>query len=202
VDLSSAMLDVARRLAALEGLTNVEFVQADAQIHPFGPASFDRIISRTGAMFFGDRAAAFASLAAAARPGGRLTLLTWQGVEHNAWIRSFLGALAAGRDLAPPPPDAPGPFALSEPAAVRTVLVDAGFAEPELEGLAEPMRFGADADEAFGFVLGQLAWMLDGVDDACRACALDALLASLAAHEASDGVWYESATWLITAVKP
>src|SRR5689334_7267540 len=35
VDLSSEMLAFARRIAAAEGLGNVEFRQADAQIYPF-----------------------------------------------------------------------------------------------------------------------------------------------------------------------
>src|SRR5688572_25991891 len=54
VDLSSAMLDVGRRRAAAAGLPNVAFEQVDAQVHPFDPASFDVVVSRTGAMFFGD----------------------------------------------------------------------------------------------------------------------------------------------------
>jgi ubiquinone/menaquinone biosynthesis C-methylase UbiE len=54
VDLSAAMLAVARRRAAEEGLTNARFEQVDAQVHPFVPEAFDLAISRTGAMFFGD----------------------------------------------------------------------------------------------------------------------------------------------------
>ena len=52
VDLSAAMLDVARRRAAEEGIANVEFLQADAQVHPFDRGAFDVVVSRTGAMFF------------------------------------------------------------------------------------------------------------------------------------------------------
>ena len=37
VDLSSRMLDHARRRAAEEGVANATFAQADAQIHPFEP---------------------------------------------------------------------------------------------------------------------------------------------------------------------
>jgi SAM-dependent methyltransferase len=51
VDLSAAMLAVARRTAAEQHLTNVEFLQADAQIHAFEPGMFDVAISRTTAMF-------------------------------------------------------------------------------------------------------------------------------------------------------
>ena len=39
VDLSSRMLDHARRRAAEEGLANATFAQADAQVHAFEPAS-------------------------------------------------------------------------------------------------------------------------------------------------------------------
>jgi cyclopropane fatty-acyl-phospholipid synthase-like methyltransferase len=54
-DLSAAMLAVARRRAVEEGVTNARFEQVDAQVHPFEPKAFDAVISRTGAMFFGDR---------------------------------------------------------------------------------------------------------------------------------------------------
>ena len=37
IDLSSEMLSVARQRAAAEKLTNIAFLQADAQIHPFEP---------------------------------------------------------------------------------------------------------------------------------------------------------------------
>src|SRR6476659_8877442 len=40
VDLSSSMLDVARRRATAEGLPNVEFRRADAQVYAFDPDAF------------------------------------------------------------------------------------------------------------------------------------------------------------------
>ncbi len=63
IDLSSQMLDIARRRAAEEGLDNVSFVHGDAQVHAFPPATFDVVISRFGAMFFADPVAAFANVA-------------------------------------------------------------------------------------------------------------------------------------------
>ena len=39
VDLSESMLAEARRRASTEGLTNVEFLRADAQVHAFDPAT-------------------------------------------------------------------------------------------------------------------------------------------------------------------
>jgi len=202
VDLSSRMLDFASRLAAEEGVTNVTFAQADAQIHPFEPGAYDVVISRTAAMFFGDLVAAFRNIGRALRPGGRLVLVTWQPLAGNEWIREISGALAAGRDLLAPPRDAPGPFALSDPDRVRSVLTSAGFTDIELDGTTAGMWFGNDADEAHRFVLGLMGWMLGGLDDAGRARAIDALHATMAAHATPDGVLFESAAWTIQATRP
>jgi SAM-dependent methyltransferase len=107
VDLSTAMVDVARERAARAGLANAAFARADAQVHPFRTAGFDVVLSRTGASFFGDLAAAFANLARATAPGGRLALLTWQPLPRNEWIAAIGGALT-GRPLPGPPAGTPG----------------------------------------------------------------------------------------------
>jgi SAM-dependent methyltransferase len=200
VDLSSRMLDHAGRRAAEEGLTNVTFAQVDAQIHLFVPGSYDVVISRTAAMFFGDHAAAFANIGRALRSGGRLVLVTWQQLAGNEWIREISGALAAGRQLPAPPPDA-GPFSLSDPDRVRPLLAGAGFAAVGLEGMAAGMWFGNDADDAHRFVLGLMGWMLEGLDEAGRERANDALYATMAAHETPDGVLFDSAAWIIDATR-
>jgi len=201
VDLSSRMLAVARHRAAAEQLTNVVFEQADAQIHPFEPASFDVAIGRTSAMFFGDLVAGLRNVAVALRPGGRLALLTWQGPEHNQWLTSFAHALTGGRGLPAAPPNAPGPFALSQPDRVREVLTAAGFSNVDLEARSEPMYFGPDADDASAFILGVSGWMANTLPEAERPAAYAALHADMAAHDRGPGtgVTYRSGTWIITA---
>ena len=202
VDLSSEMIAHARLAAAREGVTNVSFRHADAQIHPFVERYFDVAVSRTGAMFFGDPVAAFTNIRRALRPGGRLVLLAWRPPSENEWIKEFLGAMSAGRDLALPPPDAQGGFSLSDPDRVRTRLAAAGFVDNRFDGLREPMYFGRDSDGAFRFILGQIGWMLRGLDDGARAHALDALRGSVEAHQTAEGVLYGSAAWIITAQRP
>jgi SAM-dependent methyltransferase len=201
VDLSSQMIELARATATADGLDNVEFRHADAQIHPFETAEFDIVISRMGSMFFGDPAAAFANLHRALRPGGRLALLTWQGVADNEWLTEFRAALAVGRDLPTPPPDVPSPFALSAPDRVRAILGAAGFVDVAIQGLHEPMSFGPDPDDAFDFVSELTGWMRDGLDDAGQEAALAALRTTIAEHTGEHGVTFESATWIVTARK-
>jgi SAM-dependent methyltransferase len=202
VDLSSQMIALARDTAAAEGLDNVEFRQADAQIHPFENAEFDVAISRMGSMFFGDPIAAFTNLHRALRPEGRLTLLTWQGVSDNEWLTQFRAALAAGRDLPTPPPEAPSPFALADPDRVTAILTTAGFADVSLQSLHEPMSFGPDPDAAFDFVSELTGWMREGLDETRRDAALAALRTTIAEHTGDHGVTYQSATWIIQAHKP
>ncbi|MFF8847096.1 class I SAM-dependent methyltransferase [Streptomyces sp. NPDC015127] len=202
VDLSGAMLAVARRAAEREGLDSIRYEQADAQTYPFPEASFDVAISRMGSMFFAEPVTAFRNIARALRPGGRLVLLVWQGLERNEWFRSLTTALAAGRDLPTPPPGAPGPFAMADPDVVRERLTAAGFEEPQLTGLLRPLYFGRDADRAYAFVSGMLAWLAEDLDDVGRARALAGLRLNIEAHATPEGVLYASAAWIVTARRP
>jgi SAM-dependent methyltransferase len=201
VDLSAAMLDVARQRAAAEGIGNVGFEQADAQVHSFEPETFDIAIGRTSAMFFADRVAALANVGRAVKPGGRLVLMTWQSLAAQEWIGSFTTALAAGRDLPMPPPDRPGPFTLAEPDVIRSVLSSAGYTGISIDGRSEPMWFGTDAGDAYEFVLGMLAWMTGGLDEGSRQKAQESLRATIAAHETAGGVMYDSSAWIVSATR-
>jgi SAM-dependent methyltransferase len=201
VDLSSQMLDVARSLSAAKGIANATFERADAQVHPFAPASFDVVLSRTGTMFFGDADAAFANVARAMRPAGRLAILVWQGPGPNEWLRELRGALLAGRDLPAPPLGVPGPFAFADPSRATAVLEGAGFVDVVVEDVRAPMWFGTDPDDGLEFVLGVMGWMLDGLEVDRREAAVRALRDVLSDHQTPDGVLLGSGAWLVTAVR-
>jgi ubiquinone/menaquinone biosynthesis C-methylase UbiE len=74
-DISPVMIDTARESSDVQGIT---WLVADAETYDFGEASQDVVISRFGIMFFPDPVAAFANLAGATRPGGRLVAAVWQ----------------------------------------------------------------------------------------------------------------------------
>ena len=193
-----------RGRAEAQGLTNVEFLQVDAQVHPFGDAAFDVAVSSFGVMFFNDQVAAFSNIGRALRPGGRLAVMAWQELARNEWLTALRGALAVGRTLGSPPNGAPGPFGLAEPDHVRHVLAEAGFVDVQVEPIEEPMNLGADADDAFSFVrtMGIVEGMTHDLDDDDTARALAAVHAVLKDHETPDGVLIGSAAWLITARRP
>jgi SAM-dependent methyltransferase len=202
IDLSSAMLRRARELAASEGIRNVTFLHGDAQQLAFEPASFDLVISRTGTMFFADQVAAFTNIASAVRPGGRLALMSWQGPERNEWFLAFVEAMTLGRGLAPPPADAPSPFAHADPTRTEGILTAAGFTEVAFEPLELPMYFGATVDEGHRILGELLAWMAGDLDPDERVRAFDRLRDTLEAHETRDGPAFGSGAWLITARRP
>jgi SAM-dependent methyltransferase len=202
VDLSSVMLATARRKADEEGLANIEFLQADAQIHPFRPGSFNVAISRTAAMFFTDRVAALTNIGRALIPGGRLVLLVWQPPARNEWFTELTGALAAGRQLPPPPADSPHPFTLADPAVVREAVAASGYGDINLVDLDGVMALGPDPDGVYEFVLGQLGWMLQDLDETGVRRAQEALRRTIDTHSGPDGVRFPAAVWLVTARRP
>jgi len=196
VDLSTAQLEVARQGA---GELPVKFSQADAQVHDFGAHSFDVIASRTGTMFFTDMAMAFANLAKATRPDGRLVMLVWRGIEDNEWLREFFGAIARVVPMAPPPANAPGPFSLSDPDRVRALLHAGGWAEVAFAAVDEHFFFAPDPDAATTFLAGQMKWLFDKLDDVGKRQAAANLHEVVAAHEGEDGVRLGSGAWIVTA---
>jgi len=201
IDLSTRMIERARELAASEGLANVEFERADAQVHAFESNVHDVAISRFGAMFFADRVAALRNICRSMRPGGRLVMLAWQELARNEWLVEIRSALAAGRELPAPPPGVPGPFGLADPEGVEVDLHTAGFAQVAVEAVEEQVWAGSDAHDALLFLrnTGVARGLLQDLDDAARASVTETLRETMAAHQTGNGVELGSAAWLITA---
>ena len=204
VDLSTVLIDRARRRAGLEGLANVEFIVADAQRHPFHRHDADLAISRFGATFFVNPMAAFANIRHGLAPGGRLILLAWQGIRQNEWLLAIREALSAGRALADPPDNVPGPFGLAGSNHAHTVLSTAGFTAIEIGQVREPVRLGADPSDALAFLRGGglVGGLLQDLSPGDAAAALGRLAGTLSAHHTDKGVLFDSAAWLITARRP
>jgi SAM-dependent methyltransferase len=200
-DLSTVMLERARVRSAAAALTNIEFVRADAQVHPFAAETFDLVVSQFGVMFFSDPVAAFTNIGHAVKPGGRLACVVWQDLVRNQWVTVARDALAAGRTLPLPPAGAPGPFAFGDPGYTRGVLEAAGFTQLTLADVAASFFFGVDAEGAFDFAqsIGIVRGLLDDLEGDQRERALDELRAAIAAHETDEGVVFESKVWVITA---
>jgi SAM-dependent methyltransferase len=203
VDISAAMLETARQRVAAARLDNIELLEADAQVHPFDAGSFDAVTSRFGTMFFAGPEAAFANLARALRPGGRLAFVCWQDPLNSEWIAVALGAAVAVLGQAPElgAPGAPGPFAFADGDRLAQLVTQSGFRDLSLETVTRPQRIGDDADDAAAFLLSiaEDMQLFAGALDRVVAAAADALRAAYAPYAGPQGVVMEGTAWLVSA---
>lgn len=126
-DLNQAMLDQA---AAIGTARPVEWRQADALRLPFADASFDAVLCQFGAMFFPDKAIAFAQARRVLRPGGRFVFSTWDRIAENEFADTVTTALASVFPADPPRFLVRTPHGYHDPSAITLDLVRAGFTTP------------------------------------------------------------------------
>ncbi len=204
VDLSGPMLREAERRARADGLTNLRFEQADAQVHRFPTSDFDLVLSRFGVMFFQDPVIAFANVASAIRPGGRCVFLCWQDLVRNDWLMIPVGAALSFVPLPDLGPEGgPGPFSLAEPDRIRTVLTQAGFEGVATTEVEEQVYLGQDAADATEFLrgTGMGRVLLEDADADSQEKAVDAVRDALKSHERPEGLWLGARAWLVEATR-
>ncbi|MFG1893198.1 class I SAM-dependent methyltransferase [Micromonospora zamorensis] len=197
IDISGPMLERARQLSDDEGLPNITFQQADAQVHRFPPTHFDLCISRFGTMFFADPVAGFTNIGSALRPGARLVLLVWQERDRNEW------ATAIRRTFTDEPatPRGPDPFSLADQTVTADLLVAAGFADVNFTDVHVPVYYGPDSATAFDavFRLWEFKDLLANLDATAAEQARTRLRTTLDAHHTDGGVYFDSRAWIVTA---
>ena len=199
IDIADPVIALARRLARQQRVANARFECGDAQVRPLPAERFSIAVSRFGTMFFADPRAAFANIATALRPGARLVQLVWQDSGRQEWSAVIRRALA-GRECEPSAVAAEPAFSLADPARIRALLASAGFDQVHLTSVQEPVYYGPDAASALEAIrsLRMTTELLDDLDDASAQLALDRLQTVLEARN-RDGVWFDSAAWLVTA---
>jgi SAM-dependent methyltransferase len=204
VDNSAEMIARARELTEVVGPHNVRFVYADVQNHRFSSESFDVAISRFGTMFYRNSVAAFANIAHALRPGGRLVMMVWQDHERNEWSVAIVDALTGDNEFLPPAAQVSNPFSLADPDTVICILGAAGFTHVTFTHVREPVYYGPDVTTALRWVRGFACTseVMRSLDSASAEHILERLRETLAAHTGADGIWFDSQAWIIRARRP
>jgi SAM-dependent methyltransferase len=200
IDISAAMLGVARQHVG-EGIDNVVFLEADAQVHPFDGGTFDVVISRFGTMFFDDAEAAFANLGHAVRPDGRLVIVC-PDPPRSEWVAVAFAAAAPHVGVPDVgPPGAPGPFAFADGERLTRVVKAGGFRDVTLEAVTRPIRLGDDADDVVAFItsLREGRALFAGKPEAKVAAAVGALREALNRYAGPAGVVMNETAWLASA---
>jgi SAM-dependent methyltransferase len=142
VDLSPAMVAAARAAAAATGTGNVEFVVGAVETAALPRRSFDVALSRWALMFAADRVELLRAVAGLLNPGAVLAAAVWAQPQRVPMISLAFRVISAHLELGPPPPG-PGPFTMSDPAAVAVELADAGFDGVELREQSVPFRLSS-----------------------------------------------------------
>lgn len=139
-DISAPLL--ARAAERLAGHRQATTLEADAAVAEWPEPPFDHAISRFGVMFFADPPRAFANIARALRPGGRITFASWAPALINPYW-SDTAAIAA-RHLGRPPKveqDTPGPMGLADRALTQERVGAGGFTEVSVSAVEIALIF-------------------------------------------------------------
>lgn len=199
VDISPALVELARTRAGEDGIESAQFLLADAQTHAFQP-EFDAIVSRFGVMFFPDPVAAFANLRTALKPGGKLAFAAWRSPEENPLSQVPLRAAAP---FLPETPrfekDAPGRFAFADPDRVRGILADAGWRDIAIAPLDTTAPLSFDELMTMSLRVGPLNPILKDADEDLRDTIWDAVAIALEPYVKEGVAQMTSACWLVTA---
>ncbi len=103
LDMTSEMLELARRNATAAGATNVEFVEGTIESIPLADASVDVVISNCVINLAADKRAVLSEIARVLRPGGRMgvsdivardDLTPTQRAERGSYAGCIAGALS------------------------------------------------------------------------------------------------------------
>jgi ubiquinone/menaquinone biosynthesis C-methylase UbiE len=155
-DLSGQMVDIARRRAVEQELSNVTFQRMDAESLDLPDATFDVVLCSLGLMYLPDTQGAVQEWLRVLKPGGRVAIAVWGKRVNCGWSPVFpIVDAEVASDVCPLF------FSLGEPNALTTLCSDAGFENVHQERIATILKY-RDADQACDavFVGGPvaLAW--------------------------------------------
>jgi SAM-dependent methyltransferase len=200
VDLSSQLIETARRRAMEEKVDNAVFARGDAQTHVFEPESFDAVISRFGVMFFGDPVAAFVNIHGAARSGAVLALVVWRGPADNPFMTTAARAAAPFLPtLATPDPSTPGQFGFADPERVRQILESSRWTHVDIRPLDVSVSLTERDLRTYVTRLGPVGRALQDVDERTREQASAAVHGAFDSFVIDGTARFDAACWLVRA---
>lgn len=124
IDASEELLAIAR-----ERVPQGDFRAGELEALPYADKSFDLVTGFNAFQFAGNPAVALGEARRVLKPGGAVAIVTWgkpEGMEAAAIVTSLKELMP------PPPPGSPGPFALSDEAALRAFATSGGLKPGEV----------------------------------------------------------------------
>jgi ubiquinone/menaquinone biosynthesis C-methylase UbiE len=144
VDVAENLLALAADKAGRNGLDNLEFRHQDVETLDYPPASFDTVVIVFGIFFLPDMTVATARLWQWVKSGGQLAVTTWGPGFLEPASSIFWSAVS---ELRPDLDRGYNPWdQLTDPEAVRRLLVRAGAHTQQVEPVAAIHRLTAPAE--------------------------------------------------------
>ena len=203
--------------AQAEGVGNAHFFVGDAQWDDLrGP--YDHAFARFGTMFFEMPGAAMRNVRGVLKPGGTFTQVVWRRREDNPWlheaelrVRAIVPVVA--HDQTDQVHCGPGPFSMSGPDMVSTMLRGAGYERITFERHDCDICIGRDLDDAVEFAMalgpaGEIMRLAGSDGERLKPQVVAALRETLAPftrqpdQDAPGSIWAPSSAWFITATNP
>lgn len=175
-DLNPGMIAVARSLPAPPRAT-IEWREADASALPFADQTFDAVLCQLGLQFFAERSTAMLEMHRVLRPGGRVVVMVWRGIERAKGFDVLATALE--RHIGPEAATIMrAPFSLGDAEQLTSLIAAAGFEHLDLRAETGVVRFASVARFVASYLAGS---PLAGPVAASPPEARDAVLAEVAA---------------------
>jgi ubiquinone/menaquinone biosynthesis C-methylase UbiE len=144
-DFSAAMLAIADAKSPVADGSPIEYRFSPAVPLAAPAASFDVVCCQQGLQFFPDRHGALAEMRRALRPGGRLGLAVWSGVEACPPFASLRDAIGEVLGIEAAERYAQGPWGMHSPRDLADMVSAAGFDDVSVDEIIRPARFEGGA---------------------------------------------------------
>lgn len=187
LDATAAMLDEARKLAASEGLANVEWRQGDVYALPFADSAFDIVSCRFAFHHLLEPARAFAEMLRVCRPGGRIVLCDAIASDDPRKAEAF-NRMERHRD--------PSTVEFRPLALLHALFADAGLATPRARFYQVPVE--REAVIARSFPAGDDRALLRAMIDQ----SVEGDTMGVGARRKGDTVWFAYPSVILVAGKP
>jgi len=188
VDVNEGMLQIARTALPPPDGAALAWQHSEATALPFAPSSFEVSFCQHGLEFFADRAAGLREIRRVLVPGGRLILRVWRDLEHQRFHPPVLTALErvmgvdAGASIR-------AAFTLGDAAALRALVVGAGFRQVHLRIAVNVLRYASLEAYVLGFLSAMpLAQAVAALNETARSTLLQEVTTALHMYVDDDGL--------------
>jgi SAM-dependent methyltransferase len=133
IDAADSLIAIAR-----SRLPEGDFRVGEMEHLPYDDESFEVVTGLNSFQYAADQVHSLREAVRVAKPAARVIVATW-GRAEDCEAAGYLAALASL--LPPPPPGAPGPFALSDPGALEALAAEAGLDPQEAAEVECPFDY-------------------------------------------------------------